>query len=154
MKKMVFLGSLLISIASYGVQNPLYEKCIAEKGDWEWNTENDKWQCNYAFADKRKAEEEKAKVEETKAKKQEVKASVLSYVGEQTICYSQKDTGDTYGPGLGKIYLASLGDAVALNGGKCGGSTLPEMNKKGWRLIQVVPGLDSSFGMVFEKVRK
>lgn len=81
-------------------------------------------------------------------------ASVSSYGVEQTICYSQYDTGRTYGSGGGKIYLASLGDDVTLNGGKCAGATLPEMNKKGWKLIQVVTGLDSSFGMVLEKVGK
>lgn len=80
--------------------------------------------------------------------------SVSSYAVEQTICFSQEDTGRTYGTGGGKIYLASLGDDATLNGGKCGGSTLPEMNKKGWRLIQVVTGLNSSFGMVLEKVGK
>ena len=44
-----------------------------------------------------------------------------------------------------------LGDNATLNGGECNGKTLPQMNKLGWRLIQVVGGLDSGFGMV--KVR-
>jgi len=61
---------------------------------------------------------------------------------EQTICFSQDSSG----------YLATLGDKVILNGGKCKGKTLPQMNKLGWRLIQVVGGLQSAFGMVFEKV--
>ncbi|MFT5835505.1 MAG: hypothetical protein ACI9RG_000398 [Sulfurimonas sp.] len=47
--------------------------------------------------------------------------------------------------------MASLGDKVTLNGGKCQGKTLLEMNKKGWKVIQVVTGLNRSFGMVMEK---
>jgi len=68
---------------------------------------------------------------------------------EQTICFSQEDTGQTIG---GKaFYMASLGDQVTLNGGKCKGKTLIKMNKNGWKLVQVVTGLNRSFGMVLEK---
>ena len=61
---------------------------------------------------------------------------------EQTICFSKE----------GK-YLAILGDNVTLQGGECQGRTLPQMNKAGWRLIQVVGGLQSAFGMILEKVK-
>jgi hypothetical protein len=67
---------------------------------------------------------------------------------EQTICFSQKAIRDT------GVFLATLGDDATLYGGKCEGVTLPEMNKKGWKLVQVVTGLQSSFGMVFEKIGK
>jgi hypothetical protein len=75
---------------------------------------------------------------------------VLSNIGyaksvEQTICFSQEPLG-------GRHHLATLGDNVTLNGGKCKGKTLPQMNKLGWRLIQVVGGLESAFGMVLEKI--
>ena len=62
---------------------------------------------------------------------------------EQTICFS-KDSCD-------KLSYASLGDAVHLCAGKCQGRTLIEMNKDGWKLLQVVTGLSSAFGMVLEK---
>lgn len=79
-------------------------------------------------------------------------ASVSSYAIEQTICYSQYDTGRQV---MGKqLYMASIGDDAVLNGGKCQGVILAEMNKKGWRLVQVVTGLETSFGMVFEKIEK
>lgn len=76
-------------------------------------------------------------------------SSISVFAVEQTVCFSQADSGF-------KIenkthYMASLGDNVTLNGGQCKGATLPEMNKKGWELIQVVSGLNSSFGMVFKK---
>lgn len=80
-------------------------------------------------------------------------ASVSSYGVEQTICFSQKASSVEYSPG-NPVYLATLGDDATLNGGKCEGAKLSDMNKKGWRLIQVVTGLQSSFGMVFEKVGK
>jgi len=67
---------------------------------------------------------------------------------EQTICFSQSEP---KGSGSYKIRLAELGDNVSLNGGKCQGRLLYEMNKDGWTLIQVVTGLNSSFGMVFTK---
>ena len=69
----------------------------------------------------------------------------------QTICFSQYDTGRKIG---GKeFYLGQLGDDVKLNGGQCKGATLPEMNKKGWELVQVVSGLENSFSAVFKKVK-
>jgi len=68
---------------------------------------------------------------------------------EQTICFSQKDSGEIIGGN--PYYLASLGDKVSLNGGKCQGKTLLQMNKKGWKVIQVVTGLNQSFGMILEK---
>jgi hypothetical protein len=70
---------------------------------------------------------------------------------EQTICFSQKDIGAFPGSSTRRMYMAVLGDNSTLNGGQCQGKTLPQMNKLGWRLIQVVGGLDSGFGMVFEK---
>ncbi|MEA3383800.1 MAG: hypothetical protein U9Q20_03865 [Campylobacterota bacterium] len=36
-------------------------------------------------------------------------------------------------------------------GGKCQGKTLAKMNKDGWKLVQVISGLNSSFGMLFTK---
>jgi len=69
---------------------------------------------------------------------------------EQTICFSQKPSFVFRGV---QQYSAVLGDNSTLNGGRCQGKTLPQMNKLGWRLIQVVGGLESGFGMVFEKVR-
>jgi len=63
---------------------------------------------------------------------------------EQTICFSANQCG---GPGA----FGQLGDGVHLCGGKCQGRTLGAMNRSGWKLIQVVNGLDSAFGMVFIK---
>ena len=63
---------------------------------------------------------------------------------EQTICFSQSSCTDKYA-------YALLGNDQQLCGGKCQGRTLTQMNEKGWKLIQVVSGLESSFGMVFEK---
>ena len=63
---------------------------------------------------------------------------------EQTICFSKSDCNNAFSPGV-------LGDDVKLCGGKCQGRTLGEMNKAGWKLIQVVNGLESAFGMVFIK---
>ena len=62
---------------------------------------------------------------------------------QQTICFSQKK--------YGEFNLASLGDTATLNSGECKGRTLIEMNKDGWRLIQVVTGVNDAFGMVLEK---
>jgi len=59
---------------------------------------------------------------------------------EQAICWSKE----------GK-YVAILGDNVKLQSDKCNGRTLPEMNKDGWKLIQVVGGLQSAFGMVMTR---
>ena len=72
---------------------------------------------------------------------------------EQTICFSQKDIGSYPGSSTRRMYMAVLGDNSTLNDGECQGKTLSQMNKLGWRLIQVVGGLQSGFGMVFEKVR-
>lgn len=63
---------------------------------------------------------------------------------EQTICFSQSSCSDRYAYG-------TLGENVGLCGGQCQGKTLPQMNKEGWKLIQVINGLNSSFGMVFTK---
>ena len=63
---------------------------------------------------------------------------------EQTICFSKEPLGD-------RFWQASLGDGVKLYGGKCQKKTLPEMNKQGWKVIQVVTGLNSAFGMVMTK---
>lgn len=68
---------------------------------------------------------------------------------EQTICFSQQSTDLLVGGN--KVYYGALGDDVTLNGGQCNGAKLADMNKKGWRLVQVVSGMDQSFGMVFEK---
>lgn len=66
---------------------------------------------------------------------------------EQTICFAKSSCSNKYAYGL-------LGDNVQLCGGKCQGVKLATMNRRGWRLIQVISGLDSSFGMVFERVGK
>lgn len=71
----------------------------------------------------------------------------------QTICFSQEDIGPYPGNSNRRMYMAVLGDSETLNGGECHGKTLPEMNKLGWRLIQVVGGLQSGFGMILEKVK-
>jgi len=63
---------------------------------------------------------------------------------EPTICFSKSDCNDKYAYGI-------FGNGTNLCGGKCNGKTLPEMNKAGWKLIQVVGGLQSSFGMIFTK---
>lgn len=62
----------------------------------------------------------------------------------QTICFSKSSCTEKYAYG-------SLGEDTNLCGGQCQGKTLPEMNKEGWKLIQVVSGLNQSFGMVFTK---
>jgi hypothetical protein len=64
---------------------------------------------------------------------------------EQTICFSQ-----AYAPSSSFNY-ASLGEDISLNNGSCQGKTLLQMNQEGWRLIQVVTGLNNAFGMVFER---
>lgn len=69
-------------------------------------------------------------------------ASAEEYV--QTICFSKSSCTDKYAYG-------TLGEDVGLCGGQCQGKKMPQMNAEGWRLIQVVGGLDSAFGMVFEK---
>jgi hypothetical protein len=77
-------------------------------------------------------------------------SAMPTFAIEQTICFSQKDSGVEYSVGK-PVYVAVLGDDAVLNGGKCNGVKLADMNKKGWRLVQVVSGLNNSFGMVFEK---
>lgn len=69
-------------------------------------------------------------------------ATTSAFAIEQTICFSQDS----------ERRSASLGDTATLFGGKCQGVKLEDMNAKGWRLVQVVPDLFNSFGMVFEKV--
>jgi hypothetical protein len=71
---------------------------------------------------------------------------------EQTICFSYKDTGQRVGNYVVKVGM--LGDDVTLHSGKCRGVKLADMNKRGWKLVFVVTGLESSFGMVFERVSK
>ena len=66
---------------------------------------------------------------------------------EQTICSSKSSCSS-------RIAWASLGNHVELCGGKCNGKTLPEMNKAGWKLIQVITNLESSFGMLFERTTR
>ena len=70
---------------------------------------------------------------------------------EQTICFSKEFSPNKSSYFPNGVPLATLGDDVKLYGGKCNEKTLPELNKEGWRLIQVVAGLQSSFGMVLEK---
>ncbi len=62
---------------------------------------------------------------------------------EQTICFSYD--------GKPSLRMATLGDGILLSGGRCQGKNLYQMNKEGWKLIQVVSGLDRAFGMVFIK---
>lgn len=69
-------------------------------------------------------------------------SATSAFAVEQTICFSQEPD----------RRWESLGDTAIINGGKCNGVTLGDMNAKGWRLVQVVPGLSTAFGMVFEKV--
>ncbi len=73
-----------------------------------------------------------------------ISTSLYAKKVEQTICFSKSSCSDKYAYG-------SLGDKLQLCGGKCQGRTLSQMNQKGWKLKQVVSGLNSSFGMVFEK---
>jgi len=70
---------------------------------------------------------------------------------ECTICFSQKALPKS---GQYQFYMGVLGDDVSLSGGKCEGKTIQQMYDDGWRLIQVVSGLDQSFGIVFEKESK
>ncbi len=74
-----------------------------------------------------------------------------SFAAEQTICFSQEYTGSSSQVFPNGIPVAKLGDNVSLHGGKCDGRKLADMNKEGWRLVTVVTGLQSSFGMVFER---
>ena len=63
---------------------------------------------------------------------------------EQTICFSSTTI-------EGVLHVGALGDNIKLSGGKCNGKTLAEMNKAGWKLTQVVYGVQKAFGMVFTK---
>lgn len=65
---------------------------------------------------------------------------------ENTVCFSQGDCNKKYSYGV-------LGDKVKLCSGKCNGKTISQMNAEGWRLIQVVNGLQNSFGIVFERIK-
>ena len=49
------------------------------------------------------------------------------------------------------MYQGALGDGTTLNSKKCQGKTLTQMNKAGWRVIQIVGGLDSAFGVLLQK---
>ena len=77
--------------------------------------------------------------------------TVYSKKIEQTICFSIKYSGKRTQYFPKGVPIAELGDSIKLYGGKCRGRSLPEMNKNGWKLIQVVTGLNSSFGMVLTK---
>ena len=63
---------------------------------------------------------------------------------EQTICFSKSSCTDKYAYG-------TFGNGTSLCGGKCKGKTLPQMNKEGWKLMQIIGGLQRSFGMLFIK---
>ncbi len=77
-----------------------------------------------------------------KAKLQAELNNLYSGDVEQTICFARE----------GK-YVAKIGDNVSLHAGECLGRTLPQMNKDGWMLTEVVTGLQTSFGMVFTRRR-
>ena len=62
----------------------------------------------------------------------------------QTICFSKSSCSKQYP-------IATLGDKVQLCGGKCQGRSLLQMNEKGWKVVQVIPGLSGAFGMLLEK---
>ena len=65
---------------------------------------------------------------------------------EQTICWSQNDCAKHY-----PYSVATIGDNVKLCSGKCNGKTIAQMNKKGWKLIQVIGGLQGAFGIVMTR---
>lgn len=65
---------------------------------------------------------------------------------ENTVCFSKSDCDNEFSYGV-------LGDNIKLCSGECNGKTISQMNAEGWRLIQVVNGLQSSFGMVFERIK-
>lgn len=62
---------------------------------------------------------------------------------EQTICFSQTS--------CVKFPIAELGNNVQLCGGKCQGRSIIQMNKKGWKVVQIISGLSNSFGILLEK---
>src|ERR1035441_7776369 len=75
-------------------------------------------------------------------------STATSYAAKEvTICFSQGQCDDKYS-------YAVLGNDVNLCGGKCKGKNIEEMYRDGWRLLQVVSGLQSSYGMVFEREGK
>ena len=74
-----------------------------------------------------------------------------AFAVEQTICFSKQYSGSPSQYFPKGVPMAVLGDDVVLYGGKCEGKKLGDMNKAGYKLVQVVTGLESSFGMVFEK---
>ncbi len=67
---------------------------------------------------------------------------------QNTICFSKTELTRM---GNRILWQGSLGDDIPLHGGKCNGKKLAQMNKEGWSLIQVVGGIESAFGMVFQK---
>ncbi len=67
---------------------------------------------------------------------------------EQTICWSKNDCAKNY-----PYSVATIGDNTKLCSGKCNGKTIAQMNKKGWKLTEVIGGLQGSFGMVMTKER-
>jgi len=69
-------------------------------------------------------------------------ANAEKYV--QTICFAKSSCTDKYAFGM-------IGDNVNICGGQCQGKKLAQMNASGWRLIQIFEGVQSSFGMIFEK---
>jgi len=69
---------------------------------------------------------------------------------EQTICFSQEPS---FKLDKRQYYRGVLSDKATLNGGKCKGKTLPQMNKLGWKVVQIVGGLEYSFVMLLEKVK-
>lgn len=72
---------------------------------------------------------------------------------EQTICFSKVYSGNPSKYFPNGVPVAQLGDDIKLLGGICQARTLPQMNKNGWRLMQVVTGLQGAFGMVLSKVK-
>ena len=72
---------------------------------------------------------------------------------EQTICFSKIYSGNPSKYFPNGVPVAQLGDDVKLLGGVCQARTLPEMNKNGWELMQVVTGLEGAFGMVLSKIK-
>ena len=69
---------------------------------------------------------------------------------EQTICFSQEPS---FKIDKKQFYRGVLSDRATLNGGECKGKTLPQMNKLGWKVVQIVGGLEYSFVMLLERVK-
>ena len=68
---------------------------------------------------------------------------------EQTICQSQNDCAKHY-----PYSVATIGDKIKLYSGKCNGKTIAQMNKKGWKLTEVIGELQGAFGMVMTREDK